>query len=442
MCHLTSPSLVLIALLAAPSAAQEAVAGAAPRREPTPWRSLFDGKTLDGWTTTGGRYDGRAVWTVEDGAIVGRVGEGRAGGLLYTDRAWHSFDVACDTRIDWPFDSGIFVRMSPRGKGAQMTLDWRPGGEIGGVYSDGWLQHNPDGADAFRMDTWNRIRVRCTGKDLRLEFWLNGEKLTDYQLPPGSKGFTDTGLIGVQVHGGLEPEDHAVRFRDVRMRELPVFDTAEFECDEDGYLVPRTDSGWEPLIDAKLSRFEPHGGDGKGFEYEAGVLKLLTTGGAHELRTKEDFRDFALRMDFKTTRRANSGVFLRADRASGNPAFSGCEIQVLDDFHWEADTNSKLKPWQFTGSLYGSVPAGKPGTLYPLGCWNTYEIRYEGSRLRVELNGVELYDVDTLELEPEQGAPFAERAREGFIGLQRHAPAGAVEGDAYARYRNVFVKRL
>ena len=35
---------------------------------------LFDGRTLDGWITKGGRYDGNAQWTVEDGVICGREG--------------------------------------------------------------------------------------------------------------------------------------------------------------------------------------------------------------------------------------------------------------------------------------------------------------------------------------------------------------------------------
>jgi hypothetical protein len=429
-------------LAPAQSPARQPTAGAAAPRLPTPWRHLFDGASLAGWTTTGGRYDGQAIWTVEDGALTGRVGPGKAGGLLYTDRAWHSFDFECDTRIDWPFDSGVFVRMSKAGRGAQVTLDWREGGEIGGIYSDGWLRHNPDGAGLFRKDAWNKVRVRCTGRDMRLEFWLNGEKLTDHQLPPGTEGYAPTGLIGVQVHGGLEPEGHAARFVNVRMRELPVFDTAEFDCDEDGFLTPRAGTGWEPLLDAALSRWETHGGDGRGFAHEGGVLKLLTAGGAHELRTREDFRDFVLRMDFRTARGANSGVFLRADRARDDSAFTGAEIQVLDDYHWEEDSRSELEPWQFTGSLYGAVPAGHRGALYPLGCWNSYEIRCQGSRIRTELNGVVLYDVDTHELEPEQGPKFAERLREGFLGLQRHAPARALETDAYAWFRNVFVKRL
>ncbi|MFO1053804.1 MAG: DUF1080 domain-containing protein [Planctomycetota bacterium] len=417
--------------------AKETAPQAAPVRRP-----IFDGKSLEGWTPVGGHYDGKAQWTVEDGAIVGRSGENKAGGLLYTTQTWHSFDVTMRTRIDWPFDSGVFVRMAPAGKGGQVTLDWREGGEIGGIYADGWLQHNAEGAAKFKRDAWNDIRVRCTGRDYRLEFWLNGEKLTDYRLPVGSEGYAPTGLLGLQVHPGGESDTAAARFEHIELVELPVFDLAEFDCDEGGFLSPKKDRGWEPLLDDKLSKWDAHGGDGAGFVCDGKVLSLLTQGSAGDLRTKADYRDFVLRLDFKVLRHANSGVFLRAARTDADPAYSGCEIQVLDDFHWEEDNNYKLKPWQFSGSLYGSVPAGHKGALYPLGCWNTYEIRFQGGRLRCELNGVELYDVDTLGLKPEQGEPFAKRVAEGFLGLQRHAPGGKIDGDAYAWYRNVFVKRL
>ena len=414
---------------------------AAPSPATLEWFQPFDGKSLSGWTEKGGRYDGTARWSVEDGMIVGRSGPNRKGGLLYTTQAWHSFEFRFDTWIDYPFDSGVFVRMTPKAKGAQVTLDWRPGGEIGGIYSDGWLQHRSEGAEKFGKGAWNNCFVRCTGKDLNLVFDLNGERLTEFALPPGTKGYADTGLLGLQVHPGVESEDLAARFKNLELRELPVFDTREFTLLADGFLRPKQDSGWVDLLDAKLSRWEAHGGDAMGFEVEDGVLCLRTEGSASELRTRDDYGDFSLRMEFKTLRRANSGVFLRSSREGGNPSYTGCEIQVLDDHFWEKDTGSKLKPWQFTGSLYGAVAAGHEGALYPNGRWNTFEIDFVGSRIRTVLNGVTLYDVDTNELEPAQGKKFAERAKEGFLGLQRHAPAGGLKEDTYAFYKNVFVKR-
>jgi hypothetical protein len=84
---------------------------------------LFDGQSLRGWVTRGGRYDGNARWSVEDGCIVGRQGPGGEGGLLYTEKRYTSFEFSLEVKLDYPFDSGVFLRMAPEGKGAQVTLD-------------------------------------------------------------------------------------------------------------------------------------------------------------------------------------------------------------------------------------------------------------------------------------------------------------------------------
>src|SRR5688572_10031747 len=89
---------------------------AAAQEEPG-FKPLFDGQSLTGWVTTGGRYDGTARWTVEDGCIVGRQGENGAGGLIYTERRYASFEVRLEAKLDHPFDSGVFLRMAPEGKG-------------------------------------------------------------------------------------------------------------------------------------------------------------------------------------------------------------------------------------------------------------------------------------------------------------------------------------
>jgi hypothetical protein len=195
--------------------------------------------------------------------------------------------------------------------------------------------------------------------------------------------------------------------------------------------------GWRPLFDkTSLDGWEMHG-DPTGAR--ADNETILITGGGGELATKEDFKEFELYLEFQTSKMANSGVFLRAARDGSNPAYSGCEIQVLDDFNWERVSKSKLEPWQFCGSLYHAMPPQKKA-LKPIGEWNAYRIRYVGTHLRTELNGVELYDVDTREL-PLADPPFAKRAATGFIGLQRHG--GASEQDkSWVRYRNLFVRPL
>ncbi len=407
------------------------------------WRTVFDGATLDGWTTTGGRYDGKAEWTVEEGVLTGREGPGHAGGLIYTERSYRNAEIELEAWISWPFDSGVFMRMRPEVRGAQLTLDYRPGGEVGGIYSEGFFFHNPDAAAKWRRDEWNRVRVRCVGDPMHLSMWLNGELVTDYRIPEGSGAFADSGKIGLQVHGG-GVDGGLVRFRDVRVRELPDEAGDYWETDGEGFLkltAVGEAAGWRSLFNGEDLTGWKAAGAGDGFSARGGVLALLTDGSSPYLATERDYRDFQLRLDFKISPMANSGLFLRAARDGSNPAFSGAEIQILDDFNWEEGTGSKLQPYQFTGGLYGAVAPARQA-LQPLGEWNTYQVTFRGSRILTVLNGQVLYDVDTHALELKQGAPFAERVPAGFIGLQRHAPGGGVEGEAYAWFRNLYLREL
>ncbi len=170
-----------------------------------------------------------------------------------------------------------------------------------------------------------------------------------------------------------------------------------------------------------------------------GVLHVPSSAPSGHLQTAADLRDFRLRFDFKLARMANGGLFLRAARDGSNPAYSGCEVQLLDDHNWERVTNSTLQPWQFTGSLYGAVPPAVPDALAPIGAWNTLEVLYVGTRLAVALNGHRLYDVDTTAVAAEPA--FADRALAGFIGLQRYASPD-VTGDTAVWIRDVRLKEL
>ena len=426
-------------------------------QDPNGWVSLFDGKTLDGWSEKGGPYDGDADWTVEDGVIVGREAEGAKGGLLYTDELYSDFEFACDVKVNAPFDSGIFVRMLPKRRGAQFTIDDRPNGEIMGIYSNGWLFHESGGDAAWRSGEWCHVRVRCVGDPMHLVGWIDGKLVVDYQVPAGmDEKFTSEGRIGIQVHGGMnDPEDAAVRFKNLRVRRLPPGSADRFEENSEGQLsltAVGEASGWQPLFNGvNLDGWVPSGAnaplepeqfEAAGYRVKDGAIEALHAGSASFIRTERtDYRNFQLRMDFQLSRIANSGVYLRSVDDGSNPSYNGCEVQILDDFNWESASNSKLKPYQFTGGLYGVVAPSKPA-LRPIGEWNTYLVTCVGTRMNCALNGTLLWDVDTAEIEPKSGPPFAERAASGFIGMQRHGAAGEAEGDVGVRFRNLFIREL
>jgi hypothetical protein len=405
--------------------------------------SIFDGKTLKGWVTRGGHYDGDALWTVEDGAITGRQGPKGEGGLIYTERPYTDFELELDVKMDEPFDSGIFVRMAPVGRGAQVTLDNVEGGEVGAIYSDGFLAHNTTAKAKYKHGEWNHFRVVCSGADMHVEAWMNGEQIADHQVPEDSAAYAPTGLIGLQVHGNRDdPPQNKVQFKNITVRELSPAQTASFAHDAKGVVTPTAwgrAQGWRNLFNGTdLNGWEPAGAS-DGYAVKDGAIVLLTAGKSEYLRTLEDFQDFELRLDFKIAEMANSGLFLRGDRKGGDPAYSGCEVQILDDFHYANAAETKLKEWQLCGSLYGCV-APKVKALRPAGEWNTYEVKYQGSMITVNLNDEELYSVDTSTL-ADAKPPFSQRVPKGFIGLQRHAPAG-MKGDAYAWFRNVYIKPI
>jgi thiamine biosynthesis lipoprotein ApbE len=430
------------------------------------FHSLFDGKTLAGWTPRGGHYDGDAVWSVDDGQIVGATGKDNVGGLLYTATPHTSFEFQCETKLDYPFDSGIFVRMAPEGRGMQLTLDDRPDGEVGGLYSDGWIEHaHPEAATAWKRGEWNHVFLRCTGFDMRIEAWINGVPVMDRVVPQefaadGKAAYAPTGLIGLQVHGGgSEGTGNKVRFRDIEVRDLPVFgdewstDRALSPPEAEARDAARSKDGWRDLLGGAtpLSKWEAVDGDAdprapSDYAVKDGVLAIPSSQPAGYLRTKADVRDFDLRLEVRQARMSNSGLFLRGRRESkgadgarvsgGNPAYSGCEIQLLDDWNWETVTKTKLEPWQFTGSLYGAVPPALK-ELKPIGEWNTLEVLARGSRMACALNGQTIWDVDTSKLAVDP--PFTQRAAAGFIGLQRYA-APDVEGDAAVWVRGMYVR--
>jgi hypothetical protein len=102
---------------------------------PKGFESLFNGRDLTGWKRHNNLPDHGLAgkWTVEQGAIVGIQDPPGQGGFLTTSHTFRDFELRLETKIDWPFDSGVFLRVGPDGKSHQVMLDYRPGGEIGAI---------------------------------------------------------------------------------------------------------------------------------------------------------------------------------------------------------------------------------------------------------------------------------------------------------------------
>lgn len=189
-----------------------------------------------------------------------------------------------------------------------------------------------------------------------------------------------------------------------------------------------TPEGFTPLFDGKtLSGWKPTG-KADVWTVEDGAI-VCKGGGGGWLLTEKDFSDFELRLEYRWgAPKGNSGIALRTP-ASGDPAYVGMEIQLIDDEGWPG----KLADYQRTGSIYDVQPA-KPAKNKPVGEWNQVRVICQGRRVRVEHNGVELVDAD-LDAYP---AKF-----ERHPGLKR--TSGKVGFQSYnvrVEFRNVAIKEL
>ncbi len=175
-------------------------------------------------------------------------------------------------------------------------------------------------------------------------------------------------------------------------------------------------TGWKPTGKAEV------------WGAEKGVI-YVDKGGGGWLLTEEEFGDFELRVEYKLSKGANSGVALRTPR-DGDPAYVGMEIQLIDDEGWPG----KLADYQHTGSIYDVVPASKLNNK-PIGEWNTMRIVCTGSKVSIEVNGQTVVDANLEDSKEKKGAKHPGLSRgKGHVGFQSY--------NTRVEFRNVFIKPL
>lgn len=191
------------------------------RSEEGGWRALYNGRNLEGWTTSGN-------WLVEDGGVLairpraGEQGWQRYDDYLWTERTYGDFVLDLEYSYPRGGNSGVFFRVGDRaspvnnGIECQILDSSAKQGELGhhdhgGIIRTVGASQNMSAAPG----EWNRMRVTAMGERLWVELngtniidlWLEGSAMDDRPLE---------GYLGLQDHG----VPHELRFRQIWLKEL------------------------------------------------------------------------------------------------------------------------------------------------------------------------------------------------------------------------------
>ncbi len=133
---------------------------------------------------------------------------------------------------------------------------------------------------------------------------------------------------------------------------------------------------------------------------------VLRKGGGNYIRTKKEFANFTLSLEYKMQKGGNSGVGIRTP-PHGWPSGDGMELQLWDiPFNTPLDKHAAM-------AIYGNVPplarADRSGQ------WNRVVIKADGRMISAWMNG-ELVQQCNTAFHPE----LKHRHLNGWIGIQEH----------------------
>lgn len=177
-----------------------------------PWRDLFDGTTLNGWTA-----QAAGDVSVVDGEI--RMLSKTANLWLVHEEVFTNVEVEVEALMPDLYNSGIGFRCAGKKiKGYQCEIDAAKSGQIYAIGA-GWVW--PKGkeetkrfadmaGDTFKAGQWNHFRIRNVGSSIQI--WVNGVLTADVE----DERYT-SGSIALQHHG----KGDVHRFRNVRIKTLP-----------------------------------------------------------------------------------------------------------------------------------------------------------------------------------------------------------------------------
>ena len=356
-------------------------------------------------------------WSVRDG-MIWFTG---TGDNLCSIKEYGDFEMYVDWKISKEGDSGMYLRGSPQ---VQIwdTSRVDVGAQVGsgGLYNNQKNQSKPLKVADNPVGDWNTFRILMIGE--KVSVWLNGELVVDNVT---LENYWDRN-IPIFPKGAIELQAHGtdLAFRDIYIREI---------SEKEFNLTPEEKSeGFVAIFNGR--NLDNWVGNKSSYVVEDGNIVVKPgDGSGGNLYTDKEYSDFVIRFEFLLTPGANNGLGIRAP-LTGDAAYVGMELQILDD---TAPVYADLQPYQYHGSVYGVIPS-KKGHQKPVGEWNYEEVRIQGTKITITLNGAVIVDGDiagprdngTMDHNPHPGL----KNTTGHIGFLGHG--------SELKFRNIRIKDL
>ncbi|MFS4418291.1 DUF1080 domain-containing protein [Maribacter sp. 2307ULW6-5] len=383
-------------------------------KDTAPWKPLFDGETLNGWTQMGGE----AIYTVKDNAIVGTTVSNTPNSFLTTEKMYGDFILELEYKVDSSMNSGIQIRSNSlphyrngRVHGYQVEIDPSDRAWSAGIFDEarrGWLNpldNNPAAQQAFKQNDWNHYRVEAIGDTLKT--WIN-----DVPAAHLIDDRTASGFIALQVHSIRADKEPGT---DIIWKNIRIITDSLHKYSRNTPVAPiitkndlgsqERERGWKMLWDgettqgwrgAKLDGFPE-----QGWEIKDGVLYVLASGGGEseaggDIITTEKYGDFELMVDFKITEGANSGIkyYVDPELNKGPGSSIGLEYQILDDARHPDAKEGNHEGSRTVASLYDLIKADPNKPMNGPGEWNTAHIISKENKVEHYLNGMKVLEYE------------------------------------------------
>ncbi len=419
------------------------------------WEILFDGSSAEQFRAFRREAFPSGSWKIESGQLR-TIADGEEIDII-TKETYGDFELAFEWKATPGANSGIMYRVSEA-----FDRSWYTGPEYQVLddarHHDGknpltaagsfYALVSADGKTLKPVGQYNTSRIIARGS--QIEHWLNGKKVVALELGSyavnqliANSKFARLPRFAKETSGHICFQHHRdeVWFQNIKIRRLTSPQIPAPAKQNNRLSKTQREAGWRNLFNGKNANrwrgFLKEGFPEKGWVIENGELKHLQRGGGGDIVTKERYRNFDFRFEWRVAPGANSGVkyFILEEKRRKT---IGHEYQIIDDSkHLDARRGAK---WQ-TAAFYDCLPA-RNRVLKPVGQFNISRILVHGKQAEHWLNGVMVlrYTLSSPKvLAAVANSKFKNVA--GFGQAQRGRLLLQDHGDEVA-FRNLHIKKL